>query len=116
MPRTEYTLTRSKGLGKFEGEFLITELAWEIGLDGVDEEFSGEGWWFGRLDDLDESLFTEDSRLSDYDLNTIRSYFGVILHEDSSGFIYGQWFHTKEAIDAEWDHMLGMYEQEEEDE
>ena len=104
-------LTLADSPGKLEGELAVTRLAWDLGLYGFsDGECGAHVLMRGGADliaareetGLEVVLNVEDEAF-------LRAQAGVILREDDSGFVWGAWYETRGALDAEWDRIEGEY-------
>ena len=90
-------LSRYPHLGKFEGELNITTYAHQLSLDNPDEEVGdvqNAGGWAGLMRgpfDPDCADATTNS-LTPADLAYLQSCAGVILKEDSLGFVTATWY------------------------
>lgn len=110
------TPTKSEGSEKFEGELLVTELAWEISSDGPDDEIPGHGVGGGYMCRLKRVKvhppFADVTpswreRLSSDDLAFLKSQKGgCILHVGAQGFVTGAWFDTEEEAEEAWRRCL----------
>jgi hypothetical protein len=81
-----------KGPGKFEGELYAGRYAYE----NVDEELGeSDGFgWYGNFSDKIKG----------------RGPFHIIVREDSQGFVYGEFFDTKEKMLKAWHRLEREYE------
>ena len=101
-------LTMADGPGKFEGELLVTELAWEVTMNGGSDEDYGRYSILrnGSTIFLDNDPFGEDFGLSDADLDFLRDSAGCILFESDYGFVYGSWFDSADELESAWEMIL----------
>lgn len=75
--------------GKFENK--ATEIVYEMTLDGGGDEcgdVEGPGW-FGKV----EGPFDEPG---------LKKYKGAIIQQDNSGFVYSEFFTSKEKLKKKW--------------
>lgn len=101
--------------GKYEGGYMIDEYVHEVCFIGCDDELGEvEGFgWYGLLrhghtifKDHDPELgsLTNDER------DFIKSLAGVIVHEDSQGFAYFDYFEDMAELDAAWNTVKAAYD------
>lgn len=110
---------RPYGPGKFNT--ILDQYVYTVSLDGgADEEESsgnGDGWYgimrhgytiFRDHDPMLESL-NEDEQ------EQLTSSAGVILREDSQGFVYVTYYDTKEELEADWAEIVAAFATDEEE-
>ena len=111
------------GPGKFQ--YLVDAWAYELSLAGCDDEAGeaqyGSGWhglFRGglKLDPPFGDLVPQwAEKLSEADQAFIRKHQGgLILREDSQGFVEGHWFEKASECEESWGHILRIAEEEEE--
>lgn len=99
-------MIRSYGPGKFNT--ILDSYVYSVSLDGgADAEVGSvdEGRWYGlmrhgRTIFKDHDPFLET--LNEEEREQLTSCAGVILTEDSQGFVYAEYFDTMDALDAKW--------------
>ena len=109
---------RPYGPGKFDT--ILDSYVYGVTLNGgTDAEFSSaSGSWFGLLrhgrtifQDHDPFLET----LNDEERDKLTSAAGVIVREDSDGFVGVSYYHNEPALDAAWQQLEDEYLEEEEE-
>ncbi len=98
---------RTYGPGKFDT--ILDSYVYSVSLDGTCEECGSvdTGRWYGMMRGS-LSLSHADSRDSDYfDLNSaeraeLTRYAGVIVSEDSQGFVSVEYYETVEELGEAW--------------
>lgn len=101
-------LSMAPAPGKFEGELLVTQLAYEVALNGGADEEAGACSLLrdGSTIFLDGDPFGEEFGLSEADRDFLREQAGVVIRVDDNGFVYGTW-HAEEAdLARDWDGVL----------
>ena len=104
---------RSYGPGKFDT--ILDCHIYQASLDGCDEETGSAvdmGVWYGLLRGrvkVSEKLTEEEAKL----LNTS---VGIILSENSDGFVTVEYYSDREELDAAWAECLAETEETEETE
>ena len=110
---------RPYGPGKFST--MLDAYVYSVTLDGgCDDEIRGEyGTWYGLMKhgstifrDHDPLLDT----LNDDERDQLISCAGVIVREDSDGFVYVRYFDETDELDAAWDTLRDENDTEDEDE
>jgi hypothetical protein len=115
-------LTTTIDRGKFEGEPLVTEWAYETSLDGSDDQAGGEHCGdFAVL--LRGPFLRSESRdwhdgfgqtLRRPDRHHIRHSAGCILYGSHSGFVSADWFPAtpagREQMQRQWDTTVAEYQ------
>ena len=111
---------RSYGPGKFST--ILDSYVYQVSLDGgCDDEIGSvdEGGWFGLMrnghtifKDHDPLLET----LNEAEREKLTSSAGVILSEDSNGFVFVTYFDSEEQLDKEWSAIVDELASEDEDE
>ena len=111
---------RPYGPGKFST--ILDEYVYQVSLDGgCDEEIGSvdEGGWFGLMRsgrtifrDHDPLLET----LNEAEREKLTSCAGVILSEDSNGFVYVDYYETEADLDAAWNTFVSKHAEDEEGE
>ena len=111
---------RSYGPGKFST--ILDSYVYQVSLDGgCDDEIGSvdEGGWFGLMrnghtifKDHDPLLET----LNEAEQEKLTSSAGVILSEDSNGFVFVTYFDSEEQLDKEWSAIVDELASEDEDE
>ena len=107
---------RSYGPGKFYT--ILDSLAHAVSLAGCDDEAGSvteDGMWYGLIrgslaadgpfadfsatavNDLAEGFITAEEHAFLREHNA-----GLILHEDSQGFVYVKWYASAEELEQEW--------------
>jgi hypothetical protein len=102
-------LRRVEAPGKFEGGLVIDQYAYELSLQGCDEEV-GEvdalGWYGlfrGPLCKADESPAVDGERLTDAEVAYMATVAGAIVCEDSPvGFVNVMWYRDAEELERDW--------------
>ena len=109
---------RPYGLGKFNT--ILDSYVYRVSLDGgCDEESNSDaGIWYGIMrngrtifrdhDPLLEMLTPEEQE-------KLTSSAGVILHEDSNGFVYVDYYATKEELETAWSDVVKDFAEYEEE-
>lgn len=97
---------RNYGPGKFNT--ILDSYVYDVSLDGgcdAEEGSVDSGRWYGLMrhgrtifKDHDPNL----EKLNDEERELLTSSAGVILTEDSYGFVYVKYFTDMKALDAEW--------------
>lgn len=100
---------RPYGPGKFNT--ILDQYVYSVSMDGgADEEesYGDGGGWYGLMrggssifrdhDPMLETLNTDEQEL-------LTSSAGVILYEDSQGFVYVTYYDTDKELDAAWDKV-----------
>ncbi len=111
---------RSYGPGKFNT--ILDSYVYSVSLDGgTDDELgsvSENGRWYGLMRhgrtifrDHDPLLET----LNETEQDMLTSAAGVILTEDSQGFVYVEYFETTETLDAVWSAIVAEFDDETDD-
>src|SRR6266571_7157828 len=105
---------RPYGPGKFNT--ILDSYVYEVSLDGgCDDEIGSvdEGGWFGMMrngrtifKDHDPLLET----LNEAERELLTTSAGVILSEDSNGFVYVDYFKTEDELNAAWDRIVSEHE------
>jgi len=105
---------RSYGPGKFNT--ILDEYVYQVSLDGgCDDEISDAeaSAWFGLMrngrtifKDHDPLLET----LNEAEQEKLTSSAGVILSEDSNGFVYVDYYKTEDELNAAWDRIVSDHE------
>jgi hypothetical protein len=98
--------------GKYEGGLLIDEYVDQLSKSGMDDEV-GEadttGWYglFKGLDVRDLEGFARESGepLTREEKILIRRSAGVIIHENSQGFVEVIWYDSKTELMETWDKI-----------
>lgn len=104
---TDQNIVRPYGPGKFDT--LLDAYVYEVSLGGCcDEEIDSEtgcGTYYALMRggrsifrDHDPDLET----LNECEKELLTGCAGVILSEDSNGFVYAKYYDTEEQLDAEW--------------
>ena len=101
----------------FTGKFntILDQYVYSVSLDGgADEEESygnGEGWYglmrngrtiFRDHDPMLETLTPEEQEL-------LTGSAGVILSEDSQGFVYVSYYNDAETLEAKWAEIVAQF-------
>ncbi len=113
IPWTEGNRTyrlRKPGPGKFEGEMLVTSFIWDMSLNGGADEEAGDvetmGWYGlmkGKLVEAAKFGAKEQGmKLTPDEVKFLRSRAGVILSEDSNGFVGADYYQTEKALEEAW--------------
>jgi hypothetical protein len=111
---------RPYGQGKFNT--ILDSYVYSVSLDGgCDEEEGGVsecGEWYGIMrngrtifrdhDPLLETLNTSEQ-------NRLTSSAGVILREDSQGFVFVSYYDTDESLEAAWSQIADRFHDDRED-
>lgn len=110
---------RPYGPGKFNT--MLDAYVYQVSLDGgCDEEESfgdGQGWYgimrngrtiFRDHDPLLEALNTDEQEL-------LTSSAGVILSEDSQGFVYVRYYEDKDKLERTWAEILAQFTSDDEE-
>lgn len=103
-------MIRPYGPGKFNT--ILDSYVYSVSLDGGCDDETGDvaesGLWCGMMRnghtifrDHDPSL----ESLNDDEREKLTSCAGVILHEDSNGFVSVSYYATDEELDAAWREM-----------
>lgn len=110
---TDQSEIRPYGPGKFDT--IVDQYVYQVSLDGGPDEEIGEscnGTWYGLMRhghtifrDHDPLLET----LTEAEAELIKSSAGVILCEDSQGFVTVEYFETTEKLDAAWAEVLAEF-------
>jgi len=105
---------RTYGPGKFNT--ILDSYVYQVSLDGgCDDEIGSvdEGGWFGLMrnghtifKDHDPLLET----LNEAEREKLTSSAGVILSEDSNGFLSVDYFNTDAELDEAWDRIVSDHE------
>jgi hypothetical protein len=91
-------------LGKFEGEPLLTEILWNLVLEGSADEELGESEDFGAY-----ALFLH---LKGSEVNgDIGDTKAAILFENSQGFVSGTYYDSIAEARDEWDRLEDEYDE-----
>jgi hypothetical protein len=97
---------RPYGPGKFST--ILDSYVYSVSLDGgCDEEAgdSSEGCWYGLMRN-GRTIFRDHDpmleSLNDDEREKLTSCAGVILSEDSQGFVYVTYYNTTAELDAAW--------------
>ena len=114
---------RSYGPGKFDS--IIDSYAYDVGIDGIDEEVSIEdgGGWYGLLmldkparEAISQAAHNAEDELTDEEEDLLADSAAIVFHERSDGIVEVDWFDDKKAADDEWDAIQEEIEEEEEEE
>jgi hypothetical protein len=105
---------RKYGPGKFNT--ILDSYVYGVSVDGgCDEEFSheyGGGWYgmmrHGRTIFRDHDPFLEP--LNDAEREQLTECAGVILYEDSQGFVYVDYYDTDEELQNAWHKIAAQFE------
>jgi len=99
-------MIRPYGPGKFST--ILDAYVYQVSLDGGCDAEVGDSnttGWYGLMrhgrtifKDHDPSM----ESLNDDEKEALTSSAGVILREDSSGFVYAQYFDSESELDAAW--------------
>jgi hypothetical protein len=113
---------RSYGPGKFIK--LIDSYAYEVTLDGADEELSlgeGEGW-YGLLqldpktrERVHQQAHYEEEDLTEEESDLLDDSAAVIFFERSDGIVEADWFDDMGKAKMAWDEIEAEFEEDEED-
>ena len=105
--------------GKFQGELRISEPIWELTLQGGDG--LGDAETFGyfsymelgpdAVDDIAAQASESNITLTANERFFIASQAGAIVQEDSSGFVYVEYFDSKEVLDDHWNEIEVAWEE-----
>jgi hypothetical protein len=110
---------RRYGPGKFHT--LLDSFAYELTLDGVDEEESyGEGGgWYGLvwLEDGDRTRIREiaGDDLTEDEETLLDDTVAIIFFERSDGIVETDWFNDEEEAEEQWEDIRAEFEEEEAD-
>jgi len=108
---------RSYGPGKFNT--LLDSYLYELSLDGVDEELGDaqDFGWYGTLlfgsrvsQEVRRIAAEHRDRLSDEEVQALKDSVGVMLFEDSNGFVTVVYFRKDSDLDAAWQDVMAAYE------
>jgi hypothetical protein len=98
---------RSYGPGKFDT--LIDSYAYDVTMDGVDEEagdVSEHGVWYGliRLDKQTRDHIRDqvEGLLTDEESELLDESAAIIFSENEQGFVTAEWFDNKQEAEDEW--------------
>lgn len=109
---------RSYGPGKFEGSGEIGSLINDLGTDedlGDSETFG----WYGLLRDGESilaQLLESGAEVTEEEAENLRTSAGVILHEDSQGFVDVDYYDTEDELEEAWSDLEDEYSEFAEDE
>ena len=98
-----------RGPGKFSTD--LDEALYQLTLDGGPDDELGDSadfGWYGTMSDgqsIVDDLRSNGAALEDEDYEKLRASAGVILHEDSQGFVEVAYFPTQKALDAAWQKL-----------
>jgi len=110
-------IIRPYGPGKFST--ILDSYVYSVSLDGGCDEEQGSvdefGEWYGLMRngrtifrDHDPMLDTLNSAEQEH----LTSSAGVILREDSQGFVYVTYYGTDESLEAAWSAIVGHFPEE----
>ena len=106
---------RSYGPGKFNT--IVDSYVYAVSLDdGCDDEVgeSDSFGWYGLMRHGSTIFRDHDPMcepLNDAERDLLTESAGVILSEDSQGFVAVEYFDTTEELDAAWSQIVAEYEQ-----
>lgn len=121
-------LTRYVHPGKYEGELAIAALLHELTGDGCDEEVGSideNGAWYGLMrgpfGSLSQPVDITPEQIAEHELNEtdlayLASLAGVIVSEDSQGFVHVEYYKSEGALTTAWDAIVADLSDEDEDE
>ena len=108
---------RPYGAGKFNT--ILDSYVYQVSLDGgCDEEIGSvdEAGWFGLMRN-GRTIFRDHDplleTLNEAEQEKLTSCSGVILSEDSCGFVYVDYYENEAELDAAWDRVVSENEDEE---
>ena len=98
----------------------ITEYAYDVSLDGGPDEETGEAQYSGWYGIMRSPILRDGGSsvepLASEDVETLKSIAGLILYEDSQGFVYATLFDTKEELETSWNAVCAEIAAETEEE
>lgn len=114
---TTINLRSYDGFGKFEGGLAIDPVAYDLSLNGCDNDcgdVSERGIWYGLLRGSLAPCATArlDNELNDEECAFMANAAGCIVSENDQGFVNVLWFDKSEANDMEsqWSEIMASME------
>ena len=113
---------RSYGPGKFHT--IIDSHAYEMALDGIDEEISIEdgGGWYGFMmlgadgaERIKEIAEEAKEPLTEDEENFLRQQAAVIFFERSDGIVEATWYNDELAAKQDWEEIENEFEEDEDE-
>jgi hypothetical protein len=107
---------RPYGPGKFDSK--LDEYVYQASLDGGPDEELGScqeiGIWYGLMKP-GHTIFRDNDplyeELTDTESSVLIDCAGVIISENSSGFVGVEYYETDEELQADWSDLLRCYEE-----
>ena len=108
---------RKADLGKFEGGLYIDQYAFDITLDGVDDEIgdvSEMGIWYGKIyrgtdtiySLIKEKIEDDEDKLTPEEEEYLADVIGIIVSEDDQGFVNVDYYESDEDLKKDWDKIV----------
>ena len=110
MPIIEGDYRTARGPGKFDSD--LDELIWGISLDGGADEEAGESettGWYGLMRDgagILQSILDRGETVTKAEAALLKRAAGVILSEDSQGFVSVDIVQKKRTLDRRWNEIV----------
>ena len=118
---------RKADLGKFEGGLYIDRYAFDISLDGVDDEIgdiSEQGVWYGKISRGTDTIYSliktkmeeDEDTLTPEEEEYLADVIGIIVSEDDQGFVNVDYYESDKDLKKDWDKIAEDMTDDEEDE
>jgi hypothetical protein len=118
---------RKADLGKFEGGLYIDQYAFDITLDGVDDEIgdvSEQGIWYGKIYRGTETVYSlikkrmddDEDKMTPEEEEYLADVIGIIVSEDDQGFVNVDYYESDEDLKKDWDKIVDDMSEDDEEE
>ena len=118
---------RKADLGKFEGGLYIDQYAFDITLDGVDDEIgdiSEDGIWYGKIYRGTDTIYSlikkrmddDEDKMTPDEEEYLADVVGIIVSEDDQGFVNVDYYESDEDLKKDWDKIVDDMSEDDEEE
>ena len=118
---------RKADVGKFEGGLYIDQYAFDITLDGVDDEIgdvSEQGIWYGKIYRGTDTIYSlikakieeDEEKLTPEEEEYLADVIGIIVSEDDQGFVNVDYYESDEDLKKDWDKIVDDMSEDDEEE